>query len=67
MEVTEYLDFFGACYRIPSAQREKTVSDHGIDMEVEFKDDNSEATGKLVLLQPLTKLLLRCQGELQKY
>lgn len=27
MEVTEYLDFFGACYRIPSAQREKTVSD----------------------------------------
>jgi ABC-2 type transport system ATP-binding protein len=27
MEVTEYLDFFGACYRIPSAQREKTVMD----------------------------------------
>lgn len=27
MEVTEYLDFFGACYRIPSAQRGKTVSD----------------------------------------
>jgi ABC-2 type transport system ATP-binding protein len=27
MEVTEYLDFFGACYRIPSTQREKTVSD----------------------------------------
>src|SRR5438309_2977286 len=27
MEVTEYLDFFGACYRIPSNQREKTVSD----------------------------------------
>ena len=27
MEVTEYLDFFGACYRIPSVQREKTVSD----------------------------------------
>ena len=27
MEVTEYLDFFGACYRIPTAQREKTVSD----------------------------------------
>ncbi len=27
MEVTEYLDFFGACYRIPSAQREKTVAD----------------------------------------
>ncbi len=27
MEVTEYLDFFGACYKIPSAQREKTVSD----------------------------------------
>jgi ABC-2 type transport system ATP-binding protein len=27
MEVTEYLDFFGACYRIPSAQREKTVDD----------------------------------------
>lgn len=27
MEVTEYLDFFGACYKIPSAQREKTVQD----------------------------------------
>ncbi len=27
MEVTEYLDFFGACYKIPSAQREKVVSD----------------------------------------
>lgn len=27
MEVTEYLDFFGACYRIPAAQRERTVSD----------------------------------------
>jgi ABC-2 type transport system ATP-binding protein len=27
MEVTEYLDFFGACYRIPTAQREKTVED----------------------------------------
>ena len=23
MEVTEYLDFFGACYKIPAAQREK--------------------------------------------
>jgi ABC-2 type transport system ATP-binding protein len=27
MEVTEYLDFFGACYKIPSVQREKTVND----------------------------------------
>jgi ABC-2 type transport system ATP-binding protein len=27
MEVTEYLDFFGACYRIPSGAREKTVAD----------------------------------------
>ena len=27
MEVTEYLDFFGACYRIPANQRDKTVSD----------------------------------------
>ena len=27
MEVTEYLDFFGACYKIPAAQREKTVKD----------------------------------------
>jgi ABC-2 type transport system ATP-binding protein len=27
MEVTEYLDFFGACYKIPSAKREKTVND----------------------------------------
>jgi ABC-2 type transport system ATP-binding protein len=27
MEVTEYLDFFGACYKIPASQREKTVAD----------------------------------------
>jgi len=27
MEVTEYLDFFGACYKIPAVQREKTVGD----------------------------------------
>src|SRR5215218_8752655 len=27
MEVTEYLDFFGACYKIPTVKREKTVSD----------------------------------------
>ncbi len=27
MEVTEYLDFFGACYKIPAHQREKTVND----------------------------------------
>src|SRR5260370_30786340 len=27
MEVTECLDFFGACYKIPTAQREKTVND----------------------------------------
>ncbi len=27
MEVTEYLDFFGACYKIPTVQREKAVND----------------------------------------
>jgi ABC-2 type transport system ATP-binding protein len=27
MEVTEYLDFFGACYKIPAAKREKIVND----------------------------------------
>ena len=27
MEVTEYLDFFGACYKIPTAKREQTVTD----------------------------------------
>src|SRR5881275_910786 len=27
MEVTEYLDFFGACYKIPTAKREATVLD----------------------------------------
>src|SRR5438067_12672648 len=27
MEVTEYLAFFGACYKIPTAQCEKTVND----------------------------------------
>ncbi|TCU66094.1 uncharacterized protein DUF4365 [Bradyrhizobium sp. R2.2-H] len=31
--------------------REKNVSDHGIDMEVEFKSDEGEATGKIVYLQ----------------
>lgn len=31
--------------------REISVSDHGIDMEIEFKNDNGEATGKKVLLQ----------------
>jgi hypothetical protein len=31
--------------------REKIVSDHGIDMEIEFKDDQQNATGALVLLQ----------------
>lgn len=27
MEVTEYLDFFGACYKIPTLKREKAVDD----------------------------------------
>ena len=27
MEVTEYLDFFGACYKIPTRKREQTVGD----------------------------------------
>lgn len=27
MEVSEYLDFFGACYKIPASQREKTIGD----------------------------------------
>lgn len=31
--------------------REKSISDHGIDMEVEFKDDRHEATGEMVFLQ----------------
>lgn len=31
--------------------REFTVSDHGIDMEVEFKDDAGNATGKKLYLQ----------------
>lgn len=31
--------------------REKTVSDHGIDMEIEFKNDTHEATGEMVFLQ----------------
>ncbi len=31
--------------------REKTVSDHGIDAEIEFKNDQNEATGEMVLLQ----------------
>ena len=31
--------------------RELTISDHGIDMEIEFKDDDGTATGKKVYLQ----------------
>lgn len=31
--------------------REKTVSDHGIDAEIEFKDDGSNATGQMIYLQ----------------
>jgi small GTP-binding protein len=31
--------------------REKNVSDHGIDMEIEFKSDNQEATGEMLFLQ----------------
>jgi Domain of unknown function (DUF4365) len=31
--------------------REFNVSDHGIDMEIEFKDDSGEATGKKLYLQ----------------
>lgn len=31
--------------------REKSVSDHGIDMEIEFKDELGHATGKLLFLQ----------------
>lgn len=31
--------------------REKNVSDHGIDMEIEFKDDAHEATNRFIFLQ----------------
>jgi len=31
--------------------REFNVSDHGIDMEIEFKDDNNDATGQKLYLQ----------------
>jgi small GTP-binding protein len=31
--------------------REKSVSDHGIDMEVEFKNDDQTASGQLIFLQ----------------
>jgi small GTP-binding protein len=31
--------------------REKNVSDHGIDMEIEFKDDAHEATHRFIFLQ----------------
>lgn len=31
--------------------REFTVSDHGIDMEIEFKNDDGEATGQKLYLQ----------------
>lgn len=31
--------------------REKNVSDHGVDAEIEFKDDSSQATGQMIFLQ----------------
>lgn len=31
--------------------REKPVSDHGIDMEIEFKNDSGEASGQMLFLQ----------------
>jgi DNA-directed RNA polymerase subunit RPC12/RpoP len=31
--------------------REKTVGDHGIDMEIEFKNAQGQATGKMIYLQ----------------
>lgn len=31
--------------------RERTVSDHGIDMEIEFKNDDGTASGQLLFLQ----------------
>ena len=31
--------------------REKSVSDHGIDMEIEFKDRNGKASGEMLFLQ----------------
>jgi hypothetical protein len=31
--------------------REFNVSDHGIDMEIEFKDDGGKATGRKLYLQ----------------
>lgn len=31
--------------------REKTVSDNGIDMEIEFRSDDKSASGKLLFLQ----------------
>lgn len=31
--------------------RDKAVSDHGIDAEIEFKDDQSRATGQMIFLQ----------------
>jgi len=31
--------------------REKNVSDHGIDMEIEFKNSKGEASGKMIYLQ----------------
>lgn len=31
--------------------REKSVSDHGIDMEIEFKNEKRQATGQLLFLQ----------------
>ena len=35
--------------------REKNVSDHGIDMEIEFKDAAGEATGEMLFLQQVLR------------
>lgn len=48
--------------------REKTVSDHGIDMEIEFKDDAGHASGQMLFLQLKSgDSYLRIRGDGKEY
>lgn len=44
-------DVLSTIARAGQIGREVTVGDHGIDAEIEFKDDEGRATGKRVYLQ----------------
>jgi DNA-directed RNA polymerase subunit RPC12/RpoP len=44
-------EVYAIAARANQLAREKTISDHGIDMEIEFRDDDGHATGRMLFLQ----------------